>query len=67
MNQTLTRRERRAAERALERGRGYICKTCAGPAPMGVGYVASGPAAEAASSGRTSCPCGASRTPEAAR
>ena len=37
---------------------GYICKTCGGPAPLGIGYVRTGRAAAMASHGRTSCACG---------
>lgn len=59
MKQTLTRRELRA----VEQGHGYICKTCAGPAPVGIGYIANGRAAKAASQGISSCPCGASQLP----
>lgn len=43
-------------------GHGFICKKCAGPSPVGVGYVADGEAAAEASAGVTVCPCGNSRT-----
>jgi hypothetical protein len=43
-------------------GHGYICKKCAGPSPVGVGYVADGSAAAAASAAVTVCQCGNSRT-----
>lgn len=40
---------------------GYICKTCAGPSPVGVGYVDDTPGAAEHSAGLTACACGASR------
>lgn len=49
---------REAAEKAeaalsnLEQ-RGYICKRCGGPSPVGVGYVSGGPASDV-----DECPCG---------
>ena len=42
---------------------GYICKRCHGPAPVGVGYVAPGVEAAAASEGLTRCACGYSVDP----
>lgn len=62
---TMTRREARLAEAAAAQHSGYICKTCAGPSPVGIGYAAAGEAAALASHGRVSCDCGASVDPEA--
>lgn len=42
---------------------GYICKRCAGPSPVGVGYVSDTPGAAAASAGREACDCGHSQHP----
>lgn len=37
---------------------GYVCKTCGGPSPVGVGYVSNEPGAAEASAGLTQCRCG---------
>lgn len=42
---------------------GYTCKRCGFPAPIGVGYTTTVPGAYEDSAARSSCPCGASRTP----
>lgn len=43
---------------------GYICKSCGGPSPIGVGYALtnSTPADERASTDRIACDCGQSVT-----
>lgn len=43
---------------------GYICKSCGGPAPIGVGYAITRPteADERASTDRIACDCGQSVT-----
>lgn len=41
---------------------GYICKSCGGPSPLGVGYVDNSAGAAARSAGRTGCDCGQSRS-----
>lgn len=43
---------------------GYICKRCAAPAPMGIGYISYDPdATYADSKDLTSCACGYSQKP----
>jgi hypothetical protein len=42
---------------------GYVCKSCDGPAPIGVGYAAPGLEAYTASQELTECACGYSQTP----
>ena len=37
---------------------GFICKSCEGPAPVGIGFVASGKDAAAASANIDRCGCG---------
>lgn len=44
---------------------GYQCKSCAGPAPIGVGYASPGLEAFIASQELTECGCGYSQTPSA--
>lgn len=39
----------------------FICKTCGGPSPLGVGYTATGAQAAAASVELDQCPCGESQ------
>ena len=46
---------------------GYICKTCAGPSPIGVGYHVATTEAATASAGITTCACGHSQTPGTAQ
>lgn len=41
---------------------GYICKSCGGPSPLGVGYVDNSAGAAERSAGRTRCDCGNSRS-----
>lgn len=41
---------------------GYVCKTCGGPSPVGVGYVDNTDGAAQRSAGRSTCDCGASRS-----
>lgn len=42
---------------------GYVCKSCGGPSPVGVGYIAQGQDAESASASVDHCACGYSRRP----
>lgn len=42
---------------------GYVCKSCNGPAPIGVGYASPGLEAFTASQELTECGCGYSQTP----
>lgn len=42
---------------------GFFCKRCGGAAPIGIGYVTNGAAAEKASESITGCPCGYSQKP----
>lgn len=39
---------------------GYTCKTCGGPAPLGVGFATTATGAYWSSVGRSNCDCGAS-------
>lgn len=48
----------------LDASPGYICKTCGGPSPMGVGYTSTEPGARDASMPLTACGCGASHRPD---
>lgn len=44
---------------------GYVCKSCGGPSPVGVGYAVPGAAAEEASAELDACACGYSVRPVA--
>lgn len=62
----MTRREARLAEAARTARTsltGYICKKCAGPSPVGVGYgdTAPGVTVSAHADDVVQCPCGYSR------
>ena len=52
--------------REVDAGPGFICKTCGGPSPMGLGYTSTEPGAREASMPLVACGCGASRRPDSA-
>lgn len=49
--------------KAAAGGAGYVCKSCGGPSPVGVGYVDTTDGAAARSAGLTVCGCGFSVKP----
>jgi hypothetical protein len=51
-------------QEAIMGGGGYVCKSCNGPAPMGVGYAYESTVAVVASLSIDACPCGRSALAE---